>query len=248
MGCSCLLRKNENEDVNNEIKNDQNDISNMIDIENNNKIANNNDNINGNNDNANNIIVSNQLNSIPGKNLLGLTQLQLANKRAKSTPINPEEEDKKEIYVESSQENHEYRQIESDLITSQELEEFLSAYKPLEDSIEVEIRPTTICENKTVYYGEWDIKNNKRHGRGIQVWPDGSKYMGYWQNNQACGKGKLIHQDGDIYEGDWQSDKPNGEGCYIHIDGTKYVGEWKNDKQDGKGEEKWPDGSTYIGE
>ena len=209
MGCSCLLRKDNILDINQDVKNEENDVPNPIDIENNNK------NIDSHN-NYNNIIINNKLkvNNDSNKNL-GSGLSEMANKRAKSTPLNKDENNKENNSENDVSNDIEYKQIESDLITTQELQEFLSKNNPLEDSIEVELRPTTLCENKTIYYGEWDKKNNKRHGRGIQVWPDGAKYLGYWKNNQANGQGKLIHQDGDIYEGDWQSDKPNGTGCYI---------------------------------
>ena len=32
--------------------------------------------------------------------------------------------------------------------------------------------------NGAVYKGQW--KDNKRWGRGIQIWPEGSKYIGNW--------------------------------------------------------------------
>lgn len=121
--------------------------------------------------------------------------------------------------------------------------------------------PAVQTEGGGVYRGEWYfifIKiefnviyqrvGNKRHGRGVQVWPDGSIYEGYWRNNQANILGRLIHADGDIYEGEWVNDKANGYGTYIHMDGTKYVGYWKDDQQHGKGFETWTDGSKYEGE
>ena len=48
----------------------------------------------------------------------------------------------------------------------------------------------------------------------MQIWPDGSKYEGYWLNDQANGKGRLIHHDGDTYEGNWVNDKADGQGTY----------------------------------
>jgi hypothetical protein len=42
-----------------------------------------------------------------------------------------------------------------------------------------------------------------RHGKGKQLWKDGSVYEGYWKNNMAHGKGRLIHSDADVYEGEW---------------------------------------------
>ena len=44
-------------------------------------------------------------------------------------------------------------------------------------------------------------KKKERHGFGILIWPDGSKYVGYWKHDKANGKGRLIHSEGDIYEG-----------------------------------------------
>ena len=45
------------------------------------------------------------------------------------------------------------------------------------------------------------MKDGQRHGFGIQVWPDGAKYEGYWRDNVANGKGKFYHIDGDVYNG-----------------------------------------------
>ena len=30
-----------------------------------------------------------------------------------------------------------------------------------------------------------------RHGKGVQVWPDGAKYEGSWKRNKAHGKGEF---------------------------------------------------------
>lgn len=66
------------------------------------------------------------------------------------------------------------------------------------------------------------VRSNTRQGKGIQVWPDGSMYEGWWKDNKANGKGRLIHADGDIYDGYWQDDKAHGEGTYSHLDGARY--------------------------
>ena len=167
MGCSCLLRKNNTEEVKKEINDDYNNISKIDDIENNNNINinnNNNENIennninnNTNNNNYSNVIVSNQL-KIKNKICQNSSQSQMENKRAKSTPLNQEEDNKENNSLKESSNDFEYKQIETDLITTEELQNFLSNYESLNDSVEVEIRPTTICENKTIYYGEWDKK------------------------------------------------------------------------------------------
>ena len=103
-----------------------------------------------------------------------------------------------------------------------------------------------LMENRAIFIGEWN-HNNLRHGKGKQIWPDGSMYEGYWDNDRANGKGRLIHANGDAYEGDWKNDKAHGYGFYIHSDGAKYEGQWINDKQHGNGIEIWPDGAKYQG-
>ena len=40
-------------------------------------------------------------------------------------------------------------------------------------------------ENQAEYCGETQKNKEIRHGRGIQVWIDGSRYEGYWINNKA---------------------------------------------------------------
>jgi len=114
----------------------------------------------------------------------------------------------------------------------------------LEDSSLPQLGPYEL-ENNAVYIGQWKL--GARHGRGRQIWTDGSEYEGYWQNNTANGKGRLIHADGDVYEGDWVNDKAQGKGKYTHLDGATYEGEWFEDKQNGQGVETWPDGARYEG-
>lgn len=51
-----------------------------------------------------------------------------------------------------------------------------------------------------VYRGQ--IKQNgERHGYGIQIWPDGSKYEGNWRDDIRQGRGRLTNAEGDIYDG-----------------------------------------------
>ena len=49
-----------------------------------------------------------------------------------------------------------------------------------------------------------------RHGVGLQVWPDGMEYEGYWLSDSASYRGRLIMPNGDSYDGEWLSDKANG--------------------------------------
>ena len=115
------------------------------------------------------------------------------------------------------------------------------------DGVKTTLKPATVLENGAVYIGDWN-DNNERHGKGMQLWNDCSKYEGYWKYGKANGKGRLIHGDGDVYEGEWKNDKAHGFGVYIHTDGAKYEGMWIEDKQYGEGVENWPDGSVYKGQ
>ena len=101
-----------------------------------------------------------------------------------------------------------------------------------------------VYQNGSVYRGqlkpiegqpESDEMLGVRHGYGVQVWPDGAKYRGYWQDNRAHGQGCFWHADGDKFEGEFKNDKSNGEGTYTCQDGTIYQGMWVDDVQHGQG-------------
>ena len=107
-------------------------------------------------------------------------------------------------------------------------------------------RGPVILENDEIYTGDWNSLN-QRHGRGVQVWSDGSTYEGYWKSDVACGKGRMISGHGDVYDGDWKNDKPNGYGVFEAFQGSRYEGYWKDNKKHGDGIETWDDGSSYQG-
>jgi hypothetical protein len=108
----------------------------------------------------------------------------------------------------------------------------------LNDGINCKKRQPVEYENKSLYFGEWNVSTDQRHGRGIQCWMDGSRYEGYWKNDRANVKGILYHADGDVYDGEWLDDKAHNFGIYTHIDGARYEGYWFEDKQEGKGKNK----------
>mmetsp|Transcript_42580 Transcript_42580/g.40841 ORF Transcript_42580/g.40841 Transcript_42580/m.40841 type:complete len:127 (+) Transcript_42580:489-869(+) len=112
---------------------------------------------------------------------------------------------------------------------------------------EVSMRDLVGLSNGVKYLGEWKVEEEKalKEGKGIQIWPNGSFYIGWWRKGKANGWGRLISYQGDVYEGLWEEDKGQGIGMYIHQNGSIYVGDFLNDKQHGMGIEKWPDGVTY---
>ena len=130
-----------------------------------------------------------------------------------------------------------------------QIENFFNENPPLTTNLNIKIIKSNpvIMENKVIYIGEWDTTFFQRYGRGIQIYPDGSYYKGYWENNKAEGKGEFIHATGDKYIGDWHDNKRHGKGIYKSINGTEYEGYWKNDKPHGQGKEIWDNGNIYIG-
>ena len=98
---------------------------------------------------------------------------------------------------------------------SSEVYQRLGPYKyeaPANDGVKRVEKDWVTLENGIKYKGQWNVDSNTKDGQGIQIWPDGSRYEGYWKNNKANGKGRLIHGDGDVYEGDWVDDKAHGQG------------------------------------
>ena len=73
--------------------------------------------------------------------------------------------------------------------------------------------------------------------RNIQIFEDGSKYLGTWnpKTNQREGVGIFTRKDRYIYEGLWKNDIPNGKGRKISMNGNYYVGDFKDNDHDGKG-------------
>ena len=98
--------------------------------------------------------------------------------------------------------------------------------------------------NGAIYTGEFN-QSGQRQGRGFQIWPDGSKYEGFWSNDKAHGYGRMIFSNGDFYHGEWIESKFCGKGTYQHRDGTKLTCMWQNDSQNGYGIETWLDGANF---
>ena len=79
--------------------------------------------------------------------------------------------------------------------------------------------------------------NGIKHGEGTFLYPDGSKYEGYWLNDVRHGRGKYTYPNGDIYEGEWADNQRHGQGEYTYLEtGSKYRGMWVHGKMDEVGE------------
>ena len=97
-------------------------------------------------------------------------------------------------------------------------------------------------------YSGYFSPNWEKEVFGIQINPNGSKYVGLFKNGQYEGRGRIIFRKGDYFEGEFQHNKANGFGKYVNVKGEIYIGNWVDDKQNGKGELILKNGSRYTGD
>ena len=112
-----------------------------------------------------------------------------------------------------------------------------------------------ICDRWFDCLPSGDYVENKRHSRGIFVYPDGSKYEGDWHENLRHGHGIYTYPNKDIYEGQWSNHRRHGKGTYksattsrsasliykhhleiLFVVDVQYVGMWKEGQRHGPGE------------
>ena len=92
-----------------------------------------------------------------------------------------------------------------------------------------------------------------RHGNGVQLYDIDDvkckcKYEGSWSFDKKDGRGVAHFPDGSIYEGDFKDDKFEGVGKFVWKAGHVYIGNWKEGKMDGIGEFKHRDGHILKGQ
>lgn len=61
-----------------------------------------------------------------------------------------------------------------------------------------------ICKLRGKYTGGWH--QDKRHGEGVSVQPDGTIFSGHYLNGQKHGKGTLTTSGSEVIEGEWSKD------------------------------------------
>ena len=121
-----------------------------------------------------------------------------------------------------------------------------SLYAHLADGVAVIPQEPVCLVDGTVYTGEWNCMW-QRHGRGRELMPDGSRYIGYFEGDQRKGKGRLICPGTYFYEGDFRHGEASGYGEYCTADGSYYKGQFRNNLQEGRGKETYPNGCSYRG-
>lgn len=109
------------------------------------------------------------------------------------------------------------------------------------------LRKPITDSNGCIYHGYWSKITNMKEGYGQQIFPNGSKYEGFWKSGEFEGEGRFIYETGDYYQGSWKEGQTCGQGTFISKDGMKYTGQWKNNLHHGYGQESWEDGSKFEG-
>ena len=95
---------------------------------------------------------------------------------------------------------------------------------------------------------EGEVRNGKRHGRGVYVWSDGTRYEGDWRDGHKHGQGTYTWANGHRYAGEFRNDRRTGQGTYTWPDGGRYQGQFLNGKLHGRGTRDWANGERYVGE
>lgn len=80
----------------------------------------------------------------------------------------------------------------------------------------------------SLYRGGW--KNQKRHGYGVQLFPNGAKFVGNWKKDAAEGFGRLEFANHAFYEGHFSANKIL-EGRLQYHNGTYFEGSFDGDKE-----------------
>ena len=71
---------------------------------------------------------------------------------------------------------------------------------------------TITYSNGDRYHGQ--IRNGKRHGRGVFTWASGGRYEGEWHNGTPNGRGTKTWASDNRYEGDFRDGKAHGRGVF----------------------------------
>lgn len=90
------------------------------------------------------------------------------------------------------------------------------------------------------------LVGTKKQGYGIQVWPNGAIYEGWWHENLPSVYGMMIFSDGDVFAGEWESGEMNGLGVFTSYNKFEFLGNFKHGEPHGKGEERWDKENVKI--
>ncbi len=106
------------------------------------------------------------------------------------------------------------------------------------------------------------LRGNCESGKGLMVYPDGSRYEGYFLHNKPHGDGTFIYPNNDRYVGQFRNGLRNGTGRLYYASGGSAEGVWREGELAGANDRKgcvegdcaqgfgtyiFQDGAKYIG-
>ncbi|OMJ73161.1 hypothetical protein SteCoe_28231 [Stentor coeruleus] len=97
------------------------------------------------------------------------------------------------------------------------------------------------------YEGQWDIILQIQEGSGIMLYPDHSKFIGYFHDGKRNDKGRHIKMDGDIYEGEFNDNYMQGKGVLLRNNGIVYTGDFEKNLESGYGTIEQNGKILYVG-
>ena len=74
-----------------------------------------------------------------------------------------------------------------------------------------------------------------KHGKGVEIFEDGSIYEGFYKNGYKDGVGRWISDTGELYLGGMKNEARHGFGINTFPNGDKYEGNFKNGLKSGSG-------------
>jgi hypothetical protein len=80
-----------------------------------------------------------------------------------------------------------------------------------------------LCSYNTGNQYQGEVRNGKRHGRGVYTHKNGDCYIGLFAGDQMHGDGIWIRKDGRTWDGDWdmgKAPKASAQDSRLHLPST----------------------------
>ncbi len=122
---------------------------------------------------------------------------------------------------------------------------YIGDYKEDKDKLQVMHGKGEFIDKNFKYTGEF--KDNVKHGRGVYVWSDGSRFDGDFRDDKPSGKGTWLFANGDRYEGEVTNGQIVGKGLYVSKDGDRITGGFIDAKANGKVVYEFASGDRFEG-
>uniref|UniRef100_A0A453DCV6 Uncharacterized protein n=1 Tax=Aegilops tauschii subsp. strangulata TaxID=200361 RepID=A0A453DCV6_AEGTS len=96
------------------------------------------------------------------------------------------------------------------------------------------------------YKGQWKL--DRKHGHGLQTYPNGDTFDGSWVQGQMEGHGRYTWANGNSYVGTMRNGTMFGKGVLTwSATGDSFQGNWLDGAMHGYGLYTWEDGGCYLG-